>query len=283
MVMKKYILNDRVMFIPDENKLSPLGARGPEVVLNAPVSRFLVLLLKKNGSVAPQDEILREVWEKHGQVVTLNTLYQNVSLLRKALKKTGMVTSAVRTHSKVGFSFRGNVQVIELDDIPEAGAGIPVISQNVSSLPIQDRTILPDEANLPGNEFNPNSDKINSVPLLRKKRIVYLVVCFIVAAIMTVVVTREHFVSDTFSVHHRIIARVNQCPLYIDKGNQKIDLTRITSYLKDKGVTCSQEEFLYLTKNINREDLLLFVCTPGTEEDLKCVTTIKIPSYLYPK
>ena len=194
-----------------------------------------------------------------------------------------MVTSSIRTHSKVGFSFRGSVQVIELDAIPETGTDMPEIPQTVSHPPAQDRSILPDEVTVPGNELTASPYTMNSVSRGRKKRIVYLAICIIVTAITTVVVMRVNFTNNTFRVHHQIVASINQCPLYIDKRNQKIDLTRITSYLKYKGVTCSQEGFLYLTKNINRGDLLLFVCTPGTEEDLKCVTTIKIPSYLYPK
>ncbi len=109
----KYIINYKVLFSPDEHRLTPLGIRGDEVILHAPVSRILLLLLQNSGNVVRQEDIFREVWEKHGQVVAANTLYQNVSLLRKGLLSAGIIAESVRTLPKVGFIFKGKVQLHE--------------------------------------------------------------------------------------------------------------------------------------------------------------------------
>ncbi|MEB6622473.1 winged helix-turn-helix domain-containing protein [Enterobacter roggenkampii] len=286
-MIKKFIVNDKVIFIPDENRLSPLGTRGPEVILNAPVSRFLFLLLVKNGSVAPQDEILREVWEKHGQLVTLNTLYQNVSLLRKALKKAGVITTSIRTHPKVGFSFRGKIQVIEQDDIPVPGndksvpSSIEHLSQEtIKQIPHEQTTFPEDEIYASASGAYPLK---TSSPQGKKHSLLFISLLCVAVAAATFWVASGPSSDKHFTVEHQIVARINQCPLYVDKGNSKTDLSRIISYLKDGGITCAPDEFLYLTRNLHREDLLLFTCSPGTDEELKCVASRKLPAYLYPK
>lgn len=277
-----FIIDDKVMFIPDENKLSPLGARGPEVILNVPVSRFLFLLLKKDGSIALQDEILQEVWEKQGQQVTLNTLYQNVSLLRKALKKAGVINSSVRTHPKVGFSFRGKIQLIEVDSVSSPEMNQPVIPSIGSEVPFVDLAAPKAEKLLQETKPETTTDKPNGYPVGRLKNIIFLALFLVTVVIAAIIITMYRSSNDNFSASHEVVARINQCSLFVDKGNRKSDLTHIIKYLKDKGVTCSQKEFLYLTSNMQQDALLLFTCTTGSEEHLKCVTSIKIPPYLYP-
>lgn len=286
-MITKFIVNDKVIFIPDENRLIPLSTRGPEVILHAPVSRFLFLLLVKNGSVAPQDEILREVWEKHGQLVTLNTLYQNVSLLRKALKKAGVITSSIRTHPKVGFSFRGKIQVIEQDDmavidegVPDAVSGENITREAVKKMPGEQTLFPEDEITTPvSGAYSPGT----SSPAGNKRSLLFIALLCAAVAAVTFWLASGPSSDNHFTVEHQIVARINQCPLYVDKGNSKADLSRIISYLKDGGITCAPDEFLYLTRNLHREDLLLFTCSPGTDEELKCVASRKLPAYLYPK
>lgn len=110
---EKFLINDSVLYSPDEHRLTPLGSRGRETVLNAPVNRCLLLLLKNPGVVVSQEEIFREVWEKQGQYVTMNTLYQNILLLRRAMLNAGVIKKTIKTIPKVGFVFTGNVQVLE--------------------------------------------------------------------------------------------------------------------------------------------------------------------------
>ena len=281
--MGKFIINDNVFFIPDENKLIPVDRKVPEVILNAPVSRFLSLLLKKNGEVAPQEEILREVWEKHGQYVTINTLYQNVSQLRKGLKKAGVITSPVRTHPKSGFSFRGDVQAIENEDVAETET---IVSRSFTDSDtvarIQEEASPYFEQGMP-EDTNKTVD--NSVQLYgrKRKKIAYLIIMLMLATINIILKAMVYSSGTTFTVEHSLVGRVDKCALYVDRGNSKSELAPIISYLQKQGVTCNKEEFLYLTKIHYNEDLLLFTCSPGDDKELLCVTSRRIPVYLYSK
>lgn len=231
--MKKFIIHDRVIFSPEDNKLTPLGARGRDVVLHVPVSRILFLLLSKAGSIVSQEDIYKEVWENYGQKVTTNTLYQNVSLLRKALKTAGLITVTIKTHPKSGFSFFGKVELNEEDDVPD--------NQTLMN-PIQNK-----EADIAGAEGsyrrNDNFSETHSqsIPLEgssseRTRR--YWPVLIIVALLTLLCVSLVWILPSgkvkEFTVEQKIVGRVNNCPVYIDRGNHKVDLTKIMAYLRER-------------------------------------------------
>ncbi|WP_202561172.1 winged helix-turn-helix domain-containing protein [Enterobacter cancerogenus] len=280
--MRKLIISDKVLFIPAENKLCSLGVRGPEVILNVPVCRFLVLLLENCNQVVHQELILREVWERHGQLVTLNTLYQNVSLLRKGLKKAGLLTTAVKTHPKVGFSFCGSVQIIEDEKIDASTSDIA--KETLPKAPVDGKENL--ESILPANQ---NGEKQLSVVRSKKlnayKRvhIFYLALISLAIIFLIAFIKLEKMMSNKFNAEHDIVAQVNRCPVYVDRGNRRVDFSRIIGYLGEQGVTCGDGEFIYLTKSIYRDELLLFTCAPMNDEELVCSTHSKLPPYLYPK
>ena len=57
---------------------------------------------------------MNEVWRKHGMEVTVNTLYQNISILRKTLKRVGIDENIIITVPKKGITL--SAQVEELED-----------------------------------------------------------------------------------------------------------------------------------------------------------------------
>lgn len=279
---KKYVINDRVLFSPDEYKLSPLAVRGTEVILHAPVSRFLHLLLLRNGTIVPQEEIFKEVWEKHGQQVAPNTLYQNISLLRKALKKSGLLTQTIRTYPKSGFSFHGHVQVLPDDEHQD------------NELNIEQQTEI-------AQEVNDTSQK-NQEPLIQvqpaietpteKKQIVkwlaqkssirnlhFFYIMLVILILMMPILLR----SDTesrFTHEHRIVARVESCPIFLNRGNQGVDLSKIIVYLRGKNISCMPHDFIFLTKHTRDDDVIALLCNSDNLQ-LHCSTLFVVPPSLY--
>ena len=103
MVFNEYIINNEVIFDTNVNKLKPLGEHGDSVALNAPTARCLQLLLESNGKVISREEFLDTVWKTRGVVVSQNTFYQNISLLRKSLLKAGLSQDIIVTVRQRGF------------------------------------------------------------------------------------------------------------------------------------------------------------------------------------
>ncbi|GLR11080.1 hypothetical protein GCM10007905_38000 [Mixta theicola] len=55
---------------------------------------------------------MNEVWRKHGMEVTVNTLYQNISILRKTLKRVGIDENIIITVPKKGITLSAQVEAL---------------------------------------------------------------------------------------------------------------------------------------------------------------------------
>lgn len=104
MTFNSYIINDEVIFNMDVNELQPVAGKDHEAItLNTPTARCLQLLLESNGNIISRDEFLSAVWKERGVVVSQNTFYQNISLLRKSLLRAGLTQDVVVMVRQRGF------------------------------------------------------------------------------------------------------------------------------------------------------------------------------------
>ncbi|MBO4154601.1 winged helix-turn-helix domain-containing protein [Enterobacter kobei] len=275
---KKFILNDRVAFSPADNKLMPLGVRGREVILHTPASRFLFLLISKEGNIITQEEIYREVWEKYGQRVTPNTLYQNVSLLRKGLKTAGITSLIIKTHPKSGFSFYGQVQEFEDEEL-----WANKDTKSVSAMTAEPETELTPDATVEKKQTGSATVEAKKTKLARIKAYIPLIrfglIFFVISILFLILMpssTDEHF-----TLEQNLVARVNGCPVYVDRGNRRVDLSKILQYLDEKNIGCREHDFLYITKAPNINRVIIMSCNSDSE-DIKCSLLFKLPAYLTP-
>ncbi|MFC0228309.1 winged helix-turn-helix domain-containing protein [Serratia aquatilis] len=272
---EKYVINHKVLFIPDENRLTSLEAKGREIILNAPVSRILHLLLQNARQVVPQEELFKEVWEKHGQFVSANTLYQNISLLRKGLNHMGLRTDTVRTVPKTGFIFKGKVQLHE--DSHHASHQENINNQLIN--PFND-TIVNDEmtvkeANdqsitLPESQVE-NTNTIYVIFIKNWKGIKFISLIFfsflLIVSILFLTKKDDKFIST-----HNKIANINQCAVYVDHGNLRASYEKYILFLKEKNIECSPPKFIYITKSIASHNVVILLCHIEVSESLKCST-----------
>lgn len=108
-----FIINNKFFFIPDQKKLAVLGTDGVshEITINAPASRCLLLLISNPQSIISRETFLEKVWKKNGVVVSQNTYYQNISILRKAFKKIGLSEDAIVTVPHKGLTMKKSLSI----------------------------------------------------------------------------------------------------------------------------------------------------------------------------
>lgn len=104
MVSVKYIINDEIIFDVNLSELQSLSNKEESISMNAPTARCLQLLMESNGQVVSRDEFLDKVWRSRGVVVSQNTFYQNISLLRKCLVRMGLSEDIIVTVRQKGFT-----------------------------------------------------------------------------------------------------------------------------------------------------------------------------------
>lgn len=110
-----WIINEFIEFRPASKKL--ISRRNPElnVVLTSPASRCLLLLLEASPDVVSQQELFKKVWEDEGMYVPTNTLYQNISIVRRGLKAVGETEQTlIATIPRKGFKIEQGVKIVRM-------------------------------------------------------------------------------------------------------------------------------------------------------------------------
>lgn len=262
---KKLIINDSLVYLPEEHRLIPLGVRGKETVLNVPASRCLQLLLKQPGITVSQSEFFSEVWEKNGQYVTANTLYQNISLLRKGMREAGLAKNVIRTIPKIGVVYFGTVEVLEEESqevLQEVAA-----SQAMPTHEIAPTTTPP---------LIPSSASFNHKKLLRYSLYAVFIVIMVIL-LMTNTSQSEQF----FNTHNRV-ANINQCSVYIDRSDVATNVEGYKQFLTASNVVCHPDEFVYITRLPANQSTLVLFCDTTTQGDLRCSSRFKIDNKHHP-
>ncbi|WP_343646288.1 winged helix-turn-helix domain-containing protein [Enterobacter sp.] len=110
-----YLINGVIEFHPAASTLRNLNNPGQVVVLNSPAGRCFLLLIQRIGTIVTQQEFMESVWEKSGMLVSPNTFYQNISILRKGLKKIGLTEDSVVTIPRIGLTLASGIQIEKLN------------------------------------------------------------------------------------------------------------------------------------------------------------------------
>lgn len=117
---KHYIINNMVEFHPATSTLRDIASPDRVVVLNSPAGRCLLLLIERAGTIVTQQEFLDIVWQRRGMLVSPNTYYQNISILRKGLKKSGFEVDPIVTIPRIGLTLASDTQIVIKDAHPRA-------------------------------------------------------------------------------------------------------------------------------------------------------------------
>ena len=275
----KFVINDMVIYHPEQHRLTPLGSRGKETLLNVPASRCLLLMLQRPGVNIIQEEFFKKVWENNGQYVTPNTFYQNISLIRKGIRNAGIRNPVIRTLPKVGLIFTGTVQIINNEDYePVASAKITgedtlgdIEAVKVEHSPSQekDRTSLQ----------KPTGSKITKPSLFNRRGIV-IAINLILTLVIILFITYRYIVYPILNIpnrtsffgEHMHIFTINQCDVLINKQESNANRERFADFLRSKDVSCNANEFLYITNSPLTIKKIIMRCQASANSSVECKT-----------
>ncbi|EKN4180580.1 winged helix-turn-helix domain-containing protein [Yersinia enterocolitica] len=118
----RYFIDSAAVFYPAEKSIIS-SINGNRIKLNAPTSQLLETFIQNEGVTISQSDLYTIVWGDNGAYVTPNTLYQNISLLRKALKNSGVAGGSLTTIRGKGFLFSAPTvfETKNNDDVNEEG------------------------------------------------------------------------------------------------------------------------------------------------------------------
>lgn len=115
-MMKKYIIDNQLLYCPHDRSLVRIGDDLSIMVLTHISDRLLCMFLESDGSVIARDTILRKVWDEHSMVSSSNNLNNYISMLRKQLLSLGLETPLIITEPKSGFRINADIVRVVIDD-----------------------------------------------------------------------------------------------------------------------------------------------------------------------
>ncbi|CAI1905818.1 Uncharacterised protein [Serratia quinivorans] len=131
---KEITLNNEVIFIPNQRKL--LGEE-KETQLSENEARLLCMLLTKT---CDKKEVMQQIWESRGVIVTESSYYKLVKQLRSAFSSVGLDSSLIMTLPRIGIRYIGTQ--VENDDNTKKSNKPKTRSINIQSIIISPLSFL---------------------------------------------------------------------------------------------------------------------------------------------
>ena len=114
-----------------DTQQSELRRRGEPVALEPQVFELLLYLVENGDHVVSKDDIIEHVW--HGRIVSDSALSSRINAVRKALDDDGKSQRLIRTISKRGFRFIGELAGLSQTASGAAAAPISAASDGAAS------------------------------------------------------------------------------------------------------------------------------------------------------
>jgi DNA-binding winged helix-turn-helix (wHTH) protein len=225
-----YVIDDLIIFKPSKATISNRNYYHLTATLGAPASRCLSVLIEHAPEVVSHQKIIEEVWGSEGMNVPVNTLYQNISIIRKAFKQIEYNDEIIKTVSRKGFVISG-VIITQNEE-----------SEGVIQLPLRKDLDGHDVINSEITDDN-TINSVKSWPGVTKKIFMaFSSILFVSLAFYLYFIINEQ--KNNFFIKYSNIKHYGKCIVnYTGDKPEKID-----SIMKNIGVylNCDKRPYVYL-------------------------------------
>ncbi|HDC4444000.1 TPA: winged helix-turn-helix domain-containing protein [Enterobacter cloacae] len=248
---KYYIINGIVEFHPAASTLRDLNNPEQVVVLNSPAGRCLLLLIERAGSIVTQQECMDIVWQRRGMMVSPNTYYQNISILRKGLKKAGFETDPIVTIPRIGLTLASDTQItIKEAQLPSAEPDAPVQT-------VQEEVSVPQPV----------------APAVKRRIWLPGVLLGLLLFISVVVISHSRAHDNYFVDGYRFTTMMGECRLYFARDIETPhDRDKALSYAAPFKDECSSYPWVYISGYTLLPRASVIRCDRAMTEPNRCMS-----------
>lgn len=251
---RRYLLDSSIVFFPDTYEFRDYSSLDKVNQLNQPASRCLELLIERAPDLVVQRDFYEFVWGEAASTVQLNTLYQNISLLRRSLKSYGYnYADMVLTVPRKGFKFNEKFSIQQLKEDGEELEGIA----NSVGYRESDNMSVQIAADTSVNEEIIESLQITSPSKKNHLFLVntVLVVILCIELLWLFVVNRDTIPSFGLE-HYANNEKISDCLVY--SLNDQLTITE--AGLKSARVDCKSHPNLYVKHDLFSSENTLIAC-----------------------
>lgn len=281
----KYLINDHVIFDSDANCLFSTDSEAIKVTLHTPASQCLLLLVQNKGEILSQRFLFEHIWGKNGAFVSANALYQNIAIVRKGLKSAGIEEDIVQTVPKIGIKFTGEVALYEPPPKPAEVKSTELASSTPADVAVQDSiseepvapsfpVVKPEEPEqirvpvLPMASSEPETSRVKI-----KSR--YYFIAALIFCVLSVTIFWQQKSGNSFFADYHLIGKVNGCTLISSYHDKSVATQAFNILSKNGGLTCSENNYAYLTINRLPEGSTIMMCDqPAEKSSAQCINYI---------
>ena len=248
---KYYIINGVVEFHPAASTLRDLNNPEQVVVLNSPAGRCLLLLIERAGSIVTQQECMDIVWQRRGMMVSPNTYYQNISIMRKGLKKVGFETDPIVTIPRIGLTLASDTQItIKETQLPSAEPDAPVQT-------VQEEVSVPQPV----------------APAVKRRIWLPGVLLGLLLFISVVVISHSRAHDNYFVDGYRFTTMMGECRLYFARDIETPhDRDKALSYAAPFKDECSSYPWVYISGYTLLPRASVIRCDRAMTEPNRCMS-----------
>lgn len=265
-----WIINDNIQFNPETKKLESLRNPDLAITLTTPASRCLTLLLESYPEVVTQKSFFSFVWAEEGMLVPANTLYQNISIVRRSLRAAGETDELlILTVPRKGFQIENRVKIQKLTK----GIDISESQKNDAfhSVPPSPSLSLP---------LNKDIKKANSKRNEKYPIQIYTYLLMAMSFILGIMLLQFPWFYDTSKMDYfdsYTMSKVeNGCHYFSKDDNiENIDIfSKYKSMIMQTGLDCKKYPWIYFASFSAAPAFSAFVCKKpyGSSSQSDCIT-----------
>ncbi|MDE4080951.1 MULTISPECIES: winged helix-turn-helix domain-containing protein [Enterobacter cloacae complex] len=258
---KHYIINNIVEFHPAASTLRDINNPDRVVVLNSPAGRCLLLLIDRAGSIVTQQEFLDIVWQSRGMLVSPNTYYQNISILRKGLKKIGFETDPIVTIPRIGLTLASDTQIVIREPLPGAA---PAADEKCPEV------LEPEEPSAPSLEAAEPAAPVSVKPTRWPAVVLGMLLIILAGAGVTgyMSATENRFVED-----YHFAASIGACRVYLANDIQtQNERASALAYVEPFKADCAQYPWVYISWYALLPRASVIRCDRPMKEPNRCIS-----------
>jgi len=250
-----YILNGVMKYNSDSGEIFRLDYNEEVAKLTTILNHIFIILIENNRIVTSREELLKKIFDSHNLNVSINTLNQYLSVLRKLLHQQLGIENAILNISKKGIILSSEVIISVNDEWKDAGN---IINKNNNVTTEDSKPITLQLRNV--EEKNPLIKKTEGKFYTLLLKIIILILFFISIYLMVVL-------DKSGSLYKPInafkISDIGRCPVYsFQNATSEVISSIIDDHVKEFGLTCDNSDTFYyynnnLSSGLNKQSLLV--------------------------
>ncbi|MDQ1215026.1 winged helix-turn-helix domain-containing protein [Pantoea anthophila] len=230
------------------------------------------------------------VWEKNGMLVSPNTFYQNISILRKGLKKVGLHDDPVVTIPRVGLTLASGTDIKKRSSehlVTLCEEKTHFMDENALALELPDQKHLIQSqhteeteflAGQPAESLPAQSAKIPSFNIaIQKKSSSFILWALGLAAILFLIITvrNNHAMSHSrnYFGDYLFLSNVAGCRVFIaDKDSDSDGKARTLALVRKFSSSCNHHPWVYITHFHTLPRISVIRCNKPMNEENQCIS-----------